>query len=203
MNHLYEAIVGLGRSWDSIRRGEWKTAGLGRTGTGEPKCAIGHLSYTIFGSPTYLTVWADPDRSDAARLADRNKVMWLMADALRKCVTPEMYEHAVARTHIDFGSPGSFGVCSKANTILQSMAAAMNGSVELREVQLLIVRVNDSFHDNAQAARWFSDAIDLLVDELLPAMPNYHYCKACQQGLGWDGVTEHVDGCPDKALTLV
>lgn len=199
MNHLYEAIVGLGRSWDAIRRGEWRTAGLGDRSVGASKCAIGHISYAIIGSPLYLTACCcRRDVAPPPLVPDLPTIMWLMADAVRKCVTQEMYDHAYARTIEDSGFE-----TGDTRHVLQRMEAAMRGSDVLDEVQVLIVRVNDSLDDKEQAARWFSDAIDLLVDQLLPAMPNYRYCKACQQGLGWDGATEHVDGCPDKALALV
>ena len=29
-------------------------------------------------------------------------------------------------------------------------------------------------------------------------MPAYPTCTACQQGLGWDGFTPHVQGCPER-----
>ena len=42
------------------------------------------------------------------------------------------------------------------------------------------------------------------MGEVLPIPePRYPACEACQQGLGWDGRTEHVEGCPERVPELV
>lgn len=166
MNHLYEAIAGLGRAMDSIRHGSWRTASLG--GSRGPRCAIGHVSYEITGRPIYLTVFADPPTEELReQRSARNHVMWIMADALRNAVTPQMYQQALAKMFVDFAGKDT-------REIMARMESGKNGSGDINDIQTLIVRVNDSFSDKSQAADWFSNAIDLLVDELLPAMPRYN-----------------------------
>lgn len=156
MNPLYEAVIALGRSITSIDRGEWTKGTIG--GFGTPSCGVGLITKHTIGRPLFLTMGGD--------LYPRAfTVVELASDALRRSVSAEAYERAVVDTQ-GMTAQGQLGT-----HVPDMMRRAYEGGGDIADTQCLIVRVNDS--SNAQQVReWFSDALDLLAEDLpVPATP--------------------------------
>lgn len=156
MNLRYEAIISLGRSITSIDKGDWATGTIG--GFGKPKCAVGLVTRHVLGRPLFLSMCEtfSPRRFPTIELA---------VDALRQSVSQEAYDRALTRTH-RFVAEGRLGT-----NVLAHMEAAYHGLGGIEDTQTLLVCVNDA--SSAQQVReWFSDAIDVLAEELpVPASP--------------------------------
>lgn len=145
MNVLYEAIMLLGRAITELDRCGWGKGELGHQHG--PKCATGLVTFPIGGFTFYGEHAADNGLTysevDHLRLAE---------SALVKAVPDTKYTQA-------YSNSGSV------QSIL--MDKARHGSTLFEDMEMLIVRVNDSgdmSHDEIR--QWFSDAMDVLAEDL-------------------------------------
>lgn len=155
MNHLYEAIVSLGRSITEIEKGKWARGELGFFGA--PRCANGLLTQNLSrqdSSVAYIsyTKLFTPNETQALKLAAR---------ALIDAAPDEVWERTIA-WH-----------AKEAPHSLPLLVEARSGSDALGRLEAGIVAINDRGGlDPISARTWFSDALEILAKELpVPEQP--------------------------------
>ena len=175
MNTLYEAVMILGRAVNMIDQDRWTRGSIGTTDN--RMCAAGLITYGAGQHPSYITA-----ATRRCAIPEVGQAMHLASDALRRAATPEQVEAAIndalenRQIAVDYGEkPGELLVHDQ---YIASLRRARDGSDNLRDIEKLIVHVNDrGIPDETNGGRmvarqWFSDAIDLLAEQLpTPASP--------------------------------
>jgi hypothetical protein len=155
MKGLYGAIIALGRSISEIDLHGWTLGTFGNEH--HKKCAVGLLSYSFVQTPDHLSLCGlTDDETEAAILA---------AYALYDVLSPEQVERleAALRRLDEDNNDSHF------DRVYASFRDRNNAS--LTEIEDITIITNDQvMTEQAEARRWFSDALDLLAEQLpIPA----------------------------------
>lgn len=158
MNALYEAIMALDHSVKEIELYGWGSGDIGFL-VG-PKCAIGLVTCSVVGYPTYSAPIIN-DANATAVSGDEKMTLRLMQEALARAVPPETTDALLA-------------TCGRDEEMqISIIESVVGGSSDPSEIETFVILVNDRMmSDAAPVKRWFSDAIDLLSADLpVPAQP--------------------------------
>lgn len=175
MNDLYAGIILLGRVSDELRRYGWKRGAWGCSF--HPKCAIGAFGAVVYGRVDSLCSIAN-DHVEGLRLA---------LEVMLKVLSPAQQTALLAKCvelDKDADRDGEW------RTYMQdAYAESMAGRGRLQDLEDVIICANDRvIKTEAELFQWFSDAIDLLAEQLpVPASP----------------VIPESEGAPERTLELV
>ena len=166
MNTLYEAVMILGRAVNMIDQGKWRRGSIGNPRDG--MCAAGLITHGAGQHPSYIVA------RYACVTYETAEAMYRAADALRRAVTPEQAEAAIndaLKAKQDDVARGE-STLRLHDLYIDMLRRARDGSHNLEDIEKLIVHVNDRvIPDETNGGRmvarqWFSDAIDLLAEQL-------------------------------------
>jgi hypothetical protein len=163
--YLHDAIMAFGRSITAIDNGLWTRRTIGSRS--HRMCAVGHVTHQVVGNACYLDM--SPERF--------RPTVTLMADALRRTLTREKYEEVLsALAQRELCVPHiTQQAYAEARRLLTN--GYENETPSLRELQTLITHVNDWTMTREEVRQWFSDALDLLAEQLPmplePVVPAY------------------------------
>lgn len=160
MNLTYEAIILLGRSIEEFEENGWKQGSYGYAAN--PKCAIGALTFVAYGTPDTLV---DFDDIEAPGIS-------VAANTLFKVLTVAQVEKLRAHC-VEMDADSGTDRHGNPVTILQdSLRAVEAGTQTAVHIENVVIVTNDRvIYDQAEARQWFSDAIDLLAQELPEPLP--------------------------------
>lgn len=170
MNKLYEAIIALDRSIRDFRLHGWMTGDFGDCES-SPKCAIGAFSHAMVGHtcdpaepwfPLMYPMQAMTSRVGAIALWES------LTDSQR-----EILGSACGALDRD-GCPGYMG---------RAFKVASEGNAKTDQYINLVVVANDqAMQSQEEVVHWFSDAIDLLAEQL-PVPPGPLFPAARQNSV--------------------
>jgi len=166
VNPLYEAAMILGRAITMIDQGKW-TQGTVWNLSDHKMCAVGLITAGGGHSANYVSRM----QKYACVSKEQVEAMYLASDALRHAcagpLTDAVIEDAEEDRHKAIFRRETPSILVMHDKYIAQLEAARDGSDNLDAVEKLIVHVNDVMIDGEMEARqWFSDALDLIAEQL-------------------------------------